>query len=126
MIRQPTPAQSLYAWHRDALAGKPVEIHDGLPECGWFKVRMVKDGPFVPASISIKREIDEIGQLASDETLFCEINGQTRDPAREWIWLSKNPISRREYHALKDLQAQHPEMAATHAPLSINPADIRP
>lgn len=126
MMRQPTPAAMVYAWHRAALAGQKPSIHDGHPECGWFKVRMVKNGPFVPASISLHREIDEIGQLASDETVRCEINGEIRDAEREWVWLAKNPIPRSEYLALKELQAQHPEMAATHAPLSINPADIRP
>lgn len=126
MIRQPTPVSRLYAWHRAALAGKPVTIHEGEPQCGWFKTRMVKGGPFVPASITIQREVDENGELTSDERLVCEVNGERRDPVNAWLSLCKNPISRAEYLDLKDLQRRHPEMAATHAPIRLRAGQIRP
>lgn len=126
MIRQPTPVSRLYAWHRAALAGKPVTIHEGEPECGWFKTRLVKGGPFVPASISIERDVDENGELSSDERLVCEVNGERRNPVSAWLSLCKNPISRAEYLDLQDLQRRHPEMAATHAPIRLRAGQIRP
>lgn len=126
MIRQPTPISRLYAWHRDALAGKPVAIHEGEPHCGWYKTRLVKGGPFVPASITIQREVDENGELASDERLVCEVNGERRDPVKAWLSICKNPISRAEYLDLQDLQRRHPEMAATHAPIRLRAGQIRP
>ena len=125
-MRQPTTLARLYAWHRAALAGKAVPIHEGEPECGWFKTRMVKGGPFVPASISIKREVDENGELAGDERIVCEVNGERCDPAKAWLSICKNPISRAEYLDLQDLQRRHPEMAATHAPIRLRAGQIRP
>jgi len=125
-MRQPTLLVRLYAWHRAALTGKVVPIHEGEPQCGWFKTRMVKSGPFVPASITIQREVDENGELASDELLVCEVNGERRDPARAWLSICKNPISRAEYLELQDLQRRHPEMAATHAPIRLRAGQIRP
>jgi len=126
MIRQPSSISEIYAWHRAALAGKRPPIHDGEPQCGWFKARMVKGGPFVPASITLQREVDANGDLASDEVVVCEVNGFNRDAEREWVWLAKNPITRADYFALQELQQRYPEMAATHAPLNINAADFRP
>ena len=126
MIRQPTPISQLYAWHRAALAGKPITIHEAEPQCGWYKTRLIKGGPFVPASISIQREVDENGELASDECLVCEVNGERRDPSKAWLSLCKNPISRAEYLDLQDLQRRHPEMAATHAPIRLRAGQIRP
>ena len=87
---------------------------------------MVKSGPFVPASITIQREVDENGELATDELLVCEVNGERRDPARAWLSICKNPISRAEYLELQDLQRRHPEMAATHAPIRLRAGQIRP
>lgn len=126
MIRQPTPMSLLYAWHRAALGGTPVTIHEGMPHCGWFKTRMVKGGPFVPASITIERDVDENGDLASDERLVCEVNGARRDPVSVWLSICKNPISRTQYCDLQALQRRHPEMAATHAPIRLRAGDIRP
>lgn len=127
MIRQPTPFAQLYAWHRAALAGHRPPIHDGDPQCGWFKTRLVKGGPFVPASISITRDIDpETGELASPERLICEVNGQPRDPVSAWSSICKSPITRAEYRALQDLQKRYPQMAGTHARLDIAPETIRP
>jgi hypothetical protein len=126
MIRQPTPVARLYAWHRAALAGRRPPVHEGDPHCGWYKTRLVKGGPFVPASISITREVDANGELTCDEKLVCEVNGERRDPARAWLSICKNPISRAEYVELQALQQRHPEMAATHAPIRLRAGQIRP
>ena len=127
MIRQPTPIATLYAWHRAALAGLRPPIHDGEPRCGWFKTRLVKGGPFVPAVIRIDRDIDpDTGELLNPERFICEVNGQPRDARDAWASLCKSPISRDEYHDLQRLQARYPQMAGTHAAIDINPEDIRP
>lgn len=125
-MRQPTPASKVYAWHRNAIKNGVTLIHEGDPECGWFKRRFVKGGPWVPVEIFMVREIDvNTGELSADETLRVRINGKVSDQVdQNWTYLT--PISRSEYEALKELQSIHPEMAATHAPLEISPADIRP
>lgn len=127
MIRQPTKFAALYAWHRAALAGLRPPVHDGEPQCGWFKTRLVKDGPFVPAVIRIDRDIDPAtGELLNPERFVCEVNGQPRDARLAWGSLCKSPISHQEFLDLQDLQARYPQMAGTHAAIEINPEDIRP
>jgi hypothetical protein len=94
---------------------------------GWFKVRMVRRGPFVPARIWVEREICPLsGELACDERFLCEIDGERRDAEREWVWLSKNPISKAEYDELCSLRQSIEAMAATHSPFDLQEHVIRP
>ena len=111
-IRRPTPPSKAYAWHRAALAGENPPTHDGFPECGWFKARLVKGGPFVAARIWLEREIDPMtGELAAPEEYRCEIDGMPRDPDRAWTYLT--PISREEYDRLLHRRNLIPAMQAS-------------
>lgn len=94
---------------------------------GWFKVRLVRGGPFVGARIWIDREIyPETGELADDERFLCEVDGERRDAFREWVWLAKNPVSKAAYDELTDLRASIEAMAATHIPFDLTQNVIRP
>jgi|TARA_Y100000310_G_scaffold90877_1_gene88168 hypothetical protein len=42
----------------------------------------------------------ETGELMSDDTLRCIINGHEVDPYEKWVWLAKQPISMDEYWQL--------------------------
>lgn len=112
MIRQPSPASRLYAWHRSAVAGERPPTHDGLPECGWFKTKLVRGGPYVPVEIRVEREIDpDTGDLTAPERLICICDGRRRNPAALWTFLT--PISRDEHRALSSRHTAIPAMAAT-------------
>lgn len=125
MIRQPTPLKALYAWHRAAIAGEAPPMHEGAPECGWFKTRIVKGGPWVAVEIKVEREIDiETGELAGDERLIALVDGVRRNPAS--IWTHLTPISREEFEALKRRQADLPEMQATHVRMDLSQEPVRP
>jgi hypothetical protein len=127
MMRQPTPIANLLKWHRSALAGKNPPVHESEPQMGWFKTRMVRQGPYVPARIWVERDIcPQTGELIDDERLLCEVDGERRDPDREWIWLSKYPISKTEYEHLIALRAALPDMAATHVPFDLTTTIMRP
>lgn len=97
MNRTPTSHSAAYKWHRDTMAGKaPPITHE--PCCGWFRRRLVKGGPFVPARIFMEQPIDlETGELIGDEVMRCEVNGKSRPADDEWTWLADKPISREEY-----------------------------
>lgn len=83
------------------------------PQCGWYKVMLVKGGPYVPAAIYIEREIDpDTGELLTDEIMRCEISGRFHDPEDAWLWCWETPISKAEFDYLKAV-AYH---AAFHAP----------
>lgn len=125
MIRQPTPASALYRWHRAAVSGDAPPRHDGQPECGWFKTRMVKNGPWVAVEIKVSREIDiETGELVCDERLVAVVNGNTQSPEEtKNLWTSLRPITREEYLALFDLIRRNPAM---HNPYrKINPGEVK-
>lgn len=101
-MRQPTADP--YAWHRAALAGERPPIHMDEVNCGWFKTRLVRAGPFVPARIWLERTLDETtGELLSDEVLCCDVNGKPCDPQDKWTWLAGHPIAESEYDYLMKL-----------------------
>ena len=104
MIRRPTPASIAYAWHRNAMKGVLADdfASNDEPQCGFFKRRLVKGGPFVPARIWLDQWIDEdTGELMADEVLLCEVNGEFGDPHEQWTWLCAMPISEAEFNYLE-------------------------
>lgn len=112
MIRQPSPASTLYAWHRAAIAGDAPPVHDGLAECGWYRTRLVKGGPWVAVEIKVSRDIDmETGELAGPERLICICGGERRNAASLWTYLT--PITRDAHQDLIRRSASIPAMAAT-------------
>jgi hypothetical protein len=125
MIRQPTPAAALYRWWNDALAGLAPEVHDGLPEAGFYRTRLVKGGPWVAVEIKVIRDIDlDTGELEGPERLVALCDGMRRDAARLWTFLT--PISRDEYRALLNRRESIPAMAATLAPLDLSKEPMTP
>lgn len=89
------------SWHWRAvrLAGRPTGYHDFTPpdpQCGWFKRRLVRGGPWAPAKIWREAERREL-QPTGRDILRCEVAGKLRDPQAEWPRLSINPITEEEY-----------------------------
>lgn len=126
-MRRPTPIAALMAWHAAAMAGDRPPIHEGQPQCGFFKTKQVKDGPFVPARIWIDRDIDpETGELTRDERFACEVDGERCSAYSRWTWLAGNPISKADFDALTERRKTITDMAATHAPFDIYENVIRP
>lgn len=126
MMRRPTPAARLYAHHSAAVRGEVPPVHDGMPECGWYKRRIVKGGPWVPVRIFVERDIDpETGELLGPERLVADVDGKRDDyPARHWTHLA--PITRAEYDALIRRQEAIERMAATHAAFDTSHTPMRP
>lgn len=90
-----------YTWHRAALAGEKVLIHETEIQCGYFCRRMEYRGPLFPARIFWEGDRDEeTGELLGDELIRCEVAGQRRDPEEEWPHLARLPISQAEYDSL--------------------------
>ena len=108
-MRKPSPAHEIYAWHTRALAhftrhGSMRTFENGTdantPECGWYKRRLVKDGPYVPCAIWMEQPVDEDGELTGPERLRGEVNGRESDPLDMWTWVCGNPISEKQYRLM--------------------------
>lgn len=115
MMRQPTPRAQLYEWHTSAVAALAAarvnpaamsgrELHalgipvPNEPQCGFFKRRFVRGGPFVPARIWMDQKIDAVtGELTTDEKLRCQIDGKDVRPEDEWVGLCARPIPESEF-----------------------------
>jgi len=82
-IAEPRP----FDWHAQALAGDAPDMLPLTPQCGWYKRRLVRGGPFVPARVYL----DEAGELR------CEVNGADRDPQTQWRKLASAPIAKSEF-----------------------------
>lgn len=101
-IRFPTSNDEIYAWHKVALEDVALHLIPEVtqePQCGFFKRRLVKGGPFVPCKIWMFQPTQD-GELVGDETYQCEVNGQYADAEDQWLWLCQNPITEAEYHYL--------------------------
>jgi len=111
-VRRPTPRRELYKWHTSAILGGHPEIHDGDPQCGWYRTRLVKGGPYVPAVIWCHQPVDQSGRLTDDEVFKCKIYRKVFDPMTAWTWLAHDPITESAYLYLY----QKLEWAAIHEP----------
>lgn len=124
-MRQPTPLSRVYAWHRATMNGSSPAVHDGDPQCGWFKMRLVKGGPWVGVEIKLERELDpDTGELTAPERMVCLVDGERRNPANIWTYLT--PISREAFHELGRRRNTVPAMAAVMAPFDVTANIMRP
>ena len=125
MIRQPSTFTQAYGWWLDAIAGREVERHDGLPECGYFQMKNVKGGPWVPVHITLSRDIDaETGELTGPERYVAHVEGRTMGPV--FIWDRLEPISRDAYEDLCARIARDERMQASMVPLDLSTTPTRP
>ena len=108
-MRRPSTFGQLHAWHTATMRGEAPAIHEGFPECGWFKRKMTKGGCWVPVRIYVERDIDaDTGDLAGPEVLRCTVEGiDGGDPADHWTYLTA--ISRTEFDDLVEAPLRDPE-----------------
>ena len=126
-MRQPTLESTLYRWWEAALRGESPATAEDDPQCGWFRRRWVKGGPWAPASITCVQILDpETGELAEPERLACEVGGHPYSAANQWVRLASNPITREAYEALVSARAADSRMAADLAEFDIAAAPPRP
>lgn len=117
-MRRPTTESDAYRWWRRTLAGERVPRIEDEPEPGFYKIRRVKGGPFVPVAIWIEQDLDDkTGELIAPEELRCIVNGVPADPVRTWLFC--RAITSAEYDALTGAHGRIEEMAATHACLDL-------
>jgi hypothetical protein len=124
-VRQPTPPETLLAFHAAAIAGENPERNDGNPQCGYYRMKMVKGGPWVPVRIWCRQTIDlETMELAEPETFQADVGGEVGDPVGVWSYCQ--PISRETYEALLAACAADQVMAAIKVPVNLAAQPVGP
>lgn len=124
-MRKPSTFSEAHRWWFDAIAGRDVEQHDGLPECGLYRRRNVKGGPWVPVQVKLSQDIDhDTGELSAPERYIAVAEGRVIDAAL--IWDRLEPISRAEYDRLVEAVATDERMQASMVPLDLSATPTRP
>lgn len=92
---------------------QPIDLN--RPLTGYYKTKLVKGGPFVPARIfrncccTVNGGDDNIGhpwRMSCDRfpQLRAEVDGQARDPFQIWSWVAKHPITEAEFRYMTDMR----------------------
>lgn len=121
-IRQPTPDP--YAWWRRALNNPATPRYEDEPQAGYYRMRKVARGPWVPVEIRLLSITDENGDLTEPERLVAFENGQEIDLYRTWAF--GQPIAREEFDALTERHRTDNTMAATHVARDLAATPTRP
>lgn len=74
-----------FQFWRDTLAGKPVEIHEDAPQSGYYKMRIGKNGAWLPVAI-----------WTVNNEQVCRVGADKRDPASVWTYCAGNPVSKED------------------------------
>jgi hypothetical protein len=118
------PTKDPLAWWSEALLDSRTPRHDAEPQAGFYKRRMVRNGPFMPVEVRLTSVVDDAGDLSEPEITIAEQLGQKLNPYS--IWTHLRPISRGEYDALVEQHRTMDMMAATHAPVDLSQIAIGP
>ena len=112
------------------MAGNNPPMHDGDPQCGWYRSRLIKGGPPVPVAIWMHQPVDDDGELTDQEALKCTVLGKERDPFELWTWVCGDPISKNEYHFILDsihwAKKNEPHTPEANPHLTVNWATLAP
>ena len=126
-MRTPTPHAELYAHHAASLRGERPPMFEDEPQCGWFKMRMIKGGPWVPVEIWIDQHIDPVTEeLSAPEQMLCEVGGEASPLSRAWPRCSNKPISCEAYYALVHDEGLTETLQATHVAVDLTEKAMRP
>lgn len=99
-------------WWEAGLKMAPVEI-PAEPQCGFYKRRLVKGGPWVPARIWREAETDYFTkEPTGKDILRCTVGTKSCDAAQEWPRLAPYPVKQSDY----EYMTATAEWAKVHAP----------
>lgn len=94
------PIEDPFEWWREELAitsGKRGKLPE-VPQCGFYKIKLVHGGPWVGARIWREPELDlETNKPTGRDVLRCEINGKPVDPYSKWFSLAMYPVKAAEF-----------------------------
>jgi len=124
-MRTPTTQEQLRAHHAASLAGERPGVDEDTPECGWYRMRMIKGGPWVPVEVRCLQDIED-GELTEPEVMVAIVGSEreTKHWRAAWPRCSNKPITEDAYHEL--VYSKDETFRATHAPVDLTEKASRP
>lgn len=104
-MRTPTPPDRVLGFYWRAMAGEQQPVIEQEPQAGWYQIRLVKRGAWVPVRIWLEQDIGDDGELLGPEILKCSIDGEEKDPRDVWAWACTRPIAAHEFRYLTALRS---------------------
>ena len=99
-----------YTYYQSALSGIFGPVHENDPQCGYYRMRRGRGGPWVP--VAIWREVtgeDEITGISDSGKLVCLVDGLEKDPFEVWTWVCRYPVPYETYVAVAERGEHWPE-----------------
>jgi hypothetical protein len=93
-----------FSYHKAALAGQKPQIYTDLPQPGYYRARLKKDGPMLPIAI-YEANMDSQG----NPLMTCIVGyydndndglWRERDPCDVWTWCADKPIRYEDWIAV--------------------------
>lgn len=124
MIRQPTTPETAREWWNRALRDPSTPRVEDEPQVGFYRMRKVKNGPWLPVKIYLHQVTDENGELTEPETIEVEVNGWPEEPDRVWTYCK--PITEADFDALNERHRIMPAMNEVTRKYDISETPILP
>lgn len=110
-----------FAWHTAAVIEYQKKLKSpsykitlqapDTPQCGWYKRRLVKGGPWVPARVWREQAIDfETDKPGNKDHLYCTVGDVRKNAVDQWGWLLNCPITKEDF----DFMVEHRAWVKTY------------
>ena len=120
-----------YTYYQSALSGIFGPVHENDPQCGYYRMRRGRGGPWVP--VAIWREVTgegEITGISDSGKLVCLVDGVEKDPYEVWTWVCRYPVPYETYVAVAERGEPWPEdlpdLKRVKAPAAKHDPSLRP
>jgi len=99
-----------YTYYHSALMGVFGPVHENDPQCGYYRMRRGRGGPWVPVAIwrEVAGENEDTG-ISDSGKLVCLVDGKERDPYEIWTWVCRYPVPYETYVAVAEQGQAWPE-----------------
>ena len=99
-----------YFWWASALSGQFRPVHENDPQCGYYRMRRGRGGPWIPVAIWREATVrDQNSGISDSGKLVCLVDGVERDPFEVWTWVCRYPVTYETYVAVAERGEAWPE-----------------
>jgi len=103
-------SQSTYTYYRSALKGVFGPVHENDPQCGYYRMRRSRGGPWIPVAVFREAtDCDQNSEISDSGKLICLVDGVERDPFEVWTWVCRYPVPYETYVAVAERGEAWPE-----------------